>query len=138
MRDEERVLAANAAFYHAFAAKDARAMEAVWAARAPIACVHPGWQALRGREAVLSSWRAILSGSSAPSISSSGAVAQVFGDTAFVICTEHIPNVELIATNVFVREQGEWKMVHHHASGVVRPSAPAEDEDEPSGGGMLH
>ena len=47
---------------------------------------------------------------------------------AFVVCTERFPGVELVATNVFVREDGAWKLVHHHASGVARPRG--EDEGE--------
>jgi ketosteroid isomerase-like protein len=137
MRDDEQVLAANAAFYRTFAARDAAAMDALWAVRAPIACVHPGWPALRGREAVLGSWQSILSGSGSPPITCSGAAAHVLGDAAFVICTEHIPNVELVATNVFVREDGAWKMVHHHASGFAHPAEVADDEDE-GGSGLLH
>lgn len=139
MRDDERVLAANAAFYRAFAAKDAEAMAAVWARRSPVACIHPGWQALYGRDAVLASWRDILSGPGAPPITCAAAVAHVLGDTAFVICIERIPAVELIATNVFVREDGEWTMVHHHASSVARATEPDPDEEEPdSGSGLLH
>ena len=140
MGDEERVLAANAAFYSAFATRDADAMDAVWAAREPVACIHPGWRALRGRDAVLASWRNILGGPGAPPITCAAAAAHVFGDAAFVICIERIPAVELIATNVFVREDGEWKMVHHHASAMARAGAEAEpDEEEPdSGSGLLH
>jgi ketosteroid isomerase-like protein len=138
MGDEQQVLAANAAFYAAFAARDAAAMDALWARRAPVACIHPGWDVLRGREAVLASWRSILGGPGSPPITCAGAVAHVLGDAAFVVCREHIPAVELIATNVFVREDGAWKMVHHHASGVER-AAPEADEDEPdSGSGLLH
>ena len=139
MRDEERVLAANAAFYHAFAAKDAAAMTAVWARRAPLFCVHPGWQALRG-DAVLASWRAILAGPGAPPITCADAVAHVLGEVAVVVCIERIPAVELVATNVFVREDGEWKMVHHHASGMARGAAEPEPDDDDSapGSGTLH
>ena len=137
MRDEEQVLAANATFYAAFAAKDPKAMEAVWARRAPLACIHPGWQALRGREAVLASWRSILSGPGAPPITCSGAVAQVVGDTAFVLCTERIPAAQLAATNVFVREDGAWRLVHHHAGSIAHPVAAADD-DEDEGSGLLH
>ena len=50
MTDEEEALAANAAFYAAFAASDAGRMDAVWARRAPVACVHPGWEVLTGRD----------------------------------------------------------------------------------------
>jgi ketosteroid isomerase-like protein len=140
MGDAEQVLAANAAFYDAFAAKNADAMEAVWARRAPLACIHPGWHPLRGRDAVLASWRAILSGPGAPPITCAEPAAQVLGDVAVVICIERIPSVELVATNVFVREDGEWRLVHHHASGMARgtPDADPDDDDTDPGSGLLH
>ena len=53
MTDEDEVLAANAAFYAAFANSDVKAMDSVWARRAPVACVHPGWEALVGRDRVM-------------------------------------------------------------------------------------
>jgi ketosteroid isomerase-like protein len=139
MGDEERILAANAAFYSAFAAKDVEAMSALWARRAPVACIHPGWHALRGREAVLSSWRGIMTGPGSPPISCADAAVHLCGDTAFVVCHEHIPGVELIATNVFVREDGEWRLVHHHASSVAQGAEVEPDEEEPdTGSGLLH
>src|SRR5690349_18059853 len=49
---EEELLAANAAFYAAFNAKDAAAMDAVWSSRTDASCIHPGWNLLSGREAV--------------------------------------------------------------------------------------
>jgi ketosteroid isomerase-like protein len=135
MREEESVLAANAAFYAAFAAKDVAAMTAVWAQRAPVACIHPGWPALRGREAVLASWRSILSGPGSPPITCHDAAAHLLGDSAFVLCIERIPSVELIATNVFVREDGEWRLVHHHASSFARAAIENESDEEESGPG---
>ena len=59
MGDEEQVLAANAKFYGAFAAKDVDAMTALWARRAPVACIHPGWHALRGRDTPVGAGRPI-------------------------------------------------------------------------------
>jgi ketosteroid isomerase-like protein len=123
------VLEANDAFYRAFAARDAAAMERVWAERHPVACVHPGWDVLVGREEVLASWRGILGSHGGPSISCSLAEAHVLGDTAFVTCREILPGGHLAATNVFVREAGAWKLVHHHASpiapGQLRARAPS-------------
>jgi len=133
MRVEQEVLAANQAFYDAFAARDVAAMEALWAEHAPVTCVHPGWQALRGREAVLASWRGILQGPNPPAIRCTAPSAHLLGESAFVICTERLPGAELVATNFFVRESGTWKLVHHHAGGVARAS---EDTDEESG--LLH
>jgi ketosteroid isomerase-like protein len=126
MRDEEAVLAANAAFYTAFAARDTEAMDALWAVRVPVACIHPGWHALHGREQVMASWLAILTGPQPPAIRHSQATAYVFGDSAFVICSEHLPSGDLVATNVFVRQAGEWRMTHHHAGGVAHRFEPPE------------
>jgi hypothetical protein len=36
----------------------------------------------------------------------------------------------LVATNVFVREHGQWRLVHHHASALARiPETPPLDPD---------
>jgi ketosteroid isomerase-like protein len=126
--DERDVLAANAAFYDAFAERDLEAMDAIWSQRADIACVHPGWDGLSGRVAVMSSWRSILEGGGAPAIVCARERVHLFGDVAFVVCVETIPNGELIATNVFVREAGGWRMVHHHAGPIA---AGVDDESPP-------
>src|SRR5262245_25344877 len=88
--EEAAVLAANAAFYDAFARRDAAAMDALWAREVEVACIHPGWEALRGRAQVLASWRAILSGSPPP-IRCAEATAHLLGGAAFVICAELMP-----------------------------------------------
>jgi len=113
--DEIEILDANTAFYAAFAGRDFSALDALWARGAPVACVHPGWNALRGREDVMASWRAILSGD-APAVRCAAATAHVAGSAAFVVCQERIPGGQaLVATNVFVREGGAWRLCHHHA-----------------------
>ena len=119
------VLETNGAFYRAFSGRDVDAMHGVWAAAAPVTCIHPGWDVLRGRDAVLESWRAILSGSGSPDIRWSHAFAEVHGDTAIVVCREHVGDGVLVATNVFAREEGAWRMVHHQAS----PLAQRDDEE---------
>ena len=128
--DETAVLAANAAFYRAFAARDVEAMNALWARRAPVACIHPGWQVLNGREAVMASWRGILAGAP-PAIDCRDAIARLAGTTAFVICTELLEAGELVATNVFVQEDGTWMLVHHHAGPVAHES---DDASSPRSG----
>jgi len=122
----EEVLAANASFYAAFAKRDLDAMEELWAREATVACLHPGWEPLLGREAVLRSWREILLGGGAPpSIRCEQAIAQVAGSTAWVVCVEVVPGGALVATNVFVHERGEWRMAHHHASAAPPRAAPS-------------
>ena len=119
------VLDANTAFYAAFAARDLDAMEALWARQAPVACVHPGWDALRGREEVMASWRAIFSGN-APRIACTAASAHVAGGAAWVVCHETIPGgPRLVATNVFVREGDAWRLCHHQAGPLNQEAGEA-------------
>ena len=127
------VLEANAAFYRAFAGRELDAMEAIWARRAPVACVHPGWDALDGREEVLRSWRGILGSPDAPEVRCTEAQARVLGEVAWVVCHEELAGGRLVATNLFAREDGAWRMVHHQATPMApgqarranRPAGPA-------------
>ncbi len=139
MSDEEAVLEANARFYRAFAARDADAMDALWARTLPVACIHPGWSALRGRARVIASWRGILGGATVPAIQFSEASVHLLGEVAFVICYEHFAiedagptGARLLATNVFAREDGEWRLVHHQAGPTSQRSDP-EPPPKPRG-----
>jgi len=131
MRDRTGLLFASEAFCAAFAGRDYPALEALWARRSPVACIHPGWGVLEGREAVMESWRGILgSAGNAPAVSPRDARAFLLGEAGYVTCFESFPEGFLIATNLFVREAGEWRLVHHQA-GPTREQ-PEEDEDDPT------
>ena len=129
MAHEEEVLTANRAFYAAFAADDAEAMDALWARQVPVACIHPGWDPLRGRKEVMASWRAIFERGSPP-IAYGDATVYVAGDVALVVCYELLPGARLAATNVFVNEQGKWRIAHHHAAAVAMESEEADGSTE--------
>ena len=123
MSEEDDVRAANQAFYDAFSTKDLAKMDRLWARNRDVAVIHPGWAALHGREAVMDSWRGIIEGPAPPEILCDEPHVYLIGSSAFVICTEHLPGGDLVATNVFVPEDGEWRLVHHQAS----PAPVAED-----------
>ena len=118
--EELAVLAANRAFYQVFARRDYDAMDALWSQKSNIACIHPGWHVLHGRSEVMASWKAILESDAAPEIECSQAHAVVVGDSAFVTCVETLSEAELVATNIFVREDGGWRLVHHQAGPFAR------------------
>ena len=126
---DAEVIAANEAFYAAFTRYDSDAMDAVWARRTAVACIHPGHDALRGRELVMASWRAILGSGRAPRIRCADASAHVVGEMAFVVCHELIGGGRLVATNVFVQEDGRWRIAHHQA-GPLPPLALAADDPD--------
>ena len=126
MDDSDAVLAANLEFYRAFTTRDIAAMEALWAARAPVACVHPGWPALTDRAAVIESWRGILANPQSPRISCYDERVFLYGDAALVVCEEELDGATLVASNWFVREGSDWRLAHHQAGQLVarRPAAP--------------
>ncbi|MEX0759439.1 MAG: nuclear transport factor 2 family protein [Tistlia sp.] len=135
MSQHAAVLFANEAFYLAFRNRDAEAVEKLWAESASVTCIHPGWQALIGREAVIDSWRAILNGDNPPSIRPRGARATLAGEVGIVVCYEEIEGADslLVATNLFLREQGAWKLVHHQAGPTpLRPDQVEDPEGEAS------
>lgn len=126
--DEAELLAANERFYDAFARGDFVAMEALWSVRDTIVCLHPGWGLLRGRDRVLASWRGILRKPNPVQIRD--VVVEPCGEVGLVLCTEMLPEADLAASNLFVREQGQWRMLHHHA-GLVARRAREQAREEP-------
>lgn len=107
-------------------------MDDAWAQDAAVACIHPGWPVLTDRARVMTSWRAILSdlpGGEAPEVSCADPHTTIVGEVGYVICKERIGPHTLLATNVFVREGGRWRMVHHHAAPVYADEAPIDQDD---------
>jgi ketosteroid isomerase-like protein len=123
MTDQDAVLVANLEFYRAFAARDLKAMDALWARRVPVACLHPGWTALKDRDAIIESWAGILSNPDAPRIVCFEEHAFLYGDVALVLCEEELDGGTLAASNFFVREDGVWRIAHHQAGQIVRRQA---------------
>ncbi|MBM3492204.1 MAG: nuclear transport factor 2 family protein [Alphaproteobacteria bacterium] len=130
MDEREAVLFANEAFYRAFADRDMGALAELWSRQHAVACIHPGWPPLFGRDDVLQSWQAILGNPNSPAIRCRQARAMVHGDAAVVVCYEEIDGRFLIASNAFVREGRVWRMTHHQA-GPTSGQPEAEAESEP-------
>lgn len=113
--NQTALLAVNEAFYDAFDTGDVNAMGSLWAKDHPVACIHPGSPPIIGRDAVLGSWRAILSASLRPAIQCLEPEALVLGQSGLVVCIEALSGGRLVATNAYVQEAGVWRMVHHQA-----------------------
>ena len=123
--DVDAVIAANLGFYEAFGSLDIQRMDSVWEPSDRVLCVHPGWPALTGWEKIRNSWQGIFDNTALMHFNITDAQAIVHGDSAWVSCVENITSVvdgrarsfAVQATNIFVRSDDGWRMVHHHASG---------------------
>jgi ketosteroid isomerase-like protein len=142
-QDEQAVEAANRALYTAVETADLDLMGALWLDTpyaADVVCVHPGWSPLRGRAEVLRSWAAVMAGTGYVQFFLTDVAVRVGGDVAVVTCAENIlTGVEdhagspagfaggrVVATNVFRRTTGGWRLWVHHAS----PIAASQEEGE--------
>lgn len=123
---------ANDAFYEAFAAADVKAMEAVWADLPTVFCCHPGWPPITSRDEVIASWRDILADAGPIPVICTAPRAHLFGGVGVVCCYERFGNQHLVATNLFVRIEGQWRMIHHHAGPLARVPEEAAAPEPPS------
>ena len=136
MDDSKAVLAANAAFYHAFESLELTRMESVWLRAAHIKCVHPGWGLLVGWGPVMESWQRIFANTVAMRFTLTAVHVEVDGDLAWVVLTENLDSqdregataAQVQATNIFQRHDGRWFMVHHHGSPVYTPTEDSGPE----------
>lgn len=124
----EEVTHANLAFYEAFESLDIARMDRVWAHQEYVTCVHPGWTLRVGWPAVRDSWVVIFNNTFSMKFDLTEIQIQVAGDLAWVICTENITlrqsseekqESRVLATNLYERVQGEWRIIHHHGSPVI-------------------
>lgn len=130
--------AANQRLYDALSQADMDGMTAVWLSEDWVECVHPGWPALRGWSAIQKSWDAIFRAPARVTISVSDVRLRIVGNVGFVTCVERISNrgrqfldtTHAQATNVFVRADGSWKLVIHHASSIAATGMPVAAEPE--------
>jgi len=129
MSEYQTILFSNAAFYAAFTGRDMVAMAEVWAKRVEVCVIHPGWAPIYGREGVLESWRGILEASQSPEIWERSPRVLINGAVGTVVCYEEIRENFLIATNLFVKQSGRWRMFHHHAAPTN--ARPFEDDATP-------
>ena len=144
--------AVEGAFYDALEAGDVDALMEVWSEDEEIVCIHPGGPRLVGHQAIVASWREILSNGpitvrpSEPQVMQGSLVSvhSVLSRVMAVIKTEgtppgakqtsHAMTINMLVTHVFFKGAQGWRMVLHHAS-----VTPQDTEAIPSpASGTLH
>ena len=126
---EAEVRELNQKFYLALESLDLEAMESVWLHHELVRCVHPGWPMLAGWESVRESWEEIFRNTESMLLTTRDVSLHIEGSVAWITCTERATwkrgersETALVqATNLFLRRDGEWKMVLHHASPLALP-----------------
>jgi ketosteroid isomerase-like protein len=121
---EDQVLNANRAFYEALRSLNLEEMDVIWLHEDWVKCLHPGWELLLGWERVRKSWKEIFRNTKQMLVVVSRPLAHVAGDAAWVCCVENITSANedsvssalIEATNIFIRQNNRWLMVHHHTS----------------------
>ncbi len=118
---------AESAFYAAFEMGDIVLMKALMADD-NVTCIHPNSMPIIGRDAVLASWRDILSNIDEPALYPEVLHRSVegneIGNTAIhlvaeSIAADHQINSEktlVLATNVYIKQEFGWRMMLHHSS----------------------
>lgn len=117
-------MAVNQAFYEALQNLDLEKMGDVWWHENWVKCVHPGRDLIEGWEEVWESWTNIFRSTEYLRVAISRPLVRVVGDAAWVSCIENVTSTlgsdfataMIEATNIFVRREGQWRMVHHHAA----------------------
>ena len=123
---EDDVRAASDRFYSALEAMangDASSMADIWSHEDDVTTMHPIGGREEGWEAVNGSWTGVASASTDGTITRTDQAIRVIGNSAYELCTESASmtfagepvSLEGRATNVYRKEKGEWKIVHHHA-----------------------
>jgi ketosteroid isomerase-like protein len=133
--DRAAVREANERFYRAFESLDLAEMDGVWAHGDHVACVHPGWNRLRGWDEVRRSWAAIFQSTAEMRFTITDVRVELRGDLGWVHCTENILSemrgslaiTAILATNLFERRAGRWLLVHHHASHILTSPDPGPE-----------
>lgn len=125
MTAEDEVRAASKGFYAALNRMlngDAASLGDIWSHGATVTTMHPIGGRELGWDQVRNSWEQVAQISTAGQVTLDDQFIQVAGDTAYELGVEHGQFTlagqpvtgECRVTNIYRRESGGWKVVHHH------------------------
>ncbi|MEM6463247.1 MAG: nuclear transport factor 2 family protein [Pseudomonadota bacterium] len=125
MTPEDEVRAASETFYAALNTMlggDASALSDIWSHSETVTTLHPIGRREVGWEAVRDSFEEVARGSTGGHVEASDRVICVIGDVAYEVGVEKAQfavadtplTVNSRFTNIYQRENGTWKIVHHH------------------------
>ena len=125
MSTEDDVRKASTQFYaslNRMVGGDSAAMADIWSHNAAVTALHPiggrdiGWDAVKG------SFEKVAQLASGGNVELNDQLIRVVGEMAYEVGIEHgqiklagqLVSIEHRVTNIYQREAGAWKIVHHH------------------------
>ena len=125
MSTEDDVRKASTQFYaslNRMVGGDSAAMADIWSHNAAVTALHPiggrdiGWDAVKG------SFEKVAQLASGGNVELNDQLIRVVGEMAYEVGIEHgqiklagqLASIEHRVTNIYQREAGAWKLVHHH------------------------
>lgn len=136
--DDIAITVANDAFYDAFRTGNADVMASTWMEADNVSCAHTLSGLVTGFDDVIQSWRSLFAQGRPTDVNFEVLSMQVRRNLSWVICRQFITTIrgqgsiagERVATNVFQKQKGRWRLVHHHSSPVVVDDAEQERSDD--------
>ncbi|MEQ8824590.1 MAG: nuclear transport factor 2 family protein [Filomicrobium sp.] len=129
------VLAVNEHFYDVFRSGDFAAMDEMWSRREDVSVYHPDWPGITGREDVMASWHRLMISNDPPAVFVRDPMVVREGRVAVVFCFEDVEGSTMTASNVFVKEDGVWKITSHHARPLPQLGEGSDDDEAGDAGG---
>jgi len=126
---------AEKAFYNAFQQSDLEQMMLVWADTQDISCIHPGGARLEGPMNVRDGWEQIFGHENGIKFEINQKKVVLQDNIAIHHVIEAIYmdgelQSEILATNIFRRNNSNWQMILHHASPELRPALLPDDSSD--------
>ena len=125
MSTEDDVRKASTQFYaslNRMVEGDSAAMADIWSHNAAVTALHPIGGRDLGWDAVKASFEKVAQLASGGNVELNDQLIRVVGEMAYEVGIEHgqiklagqLASIEHRVTNIYQREAGAWKIVHHH------------------------
>ena len=134
--DKDKILEVNKRFYQALGTRDLELMGTVFVHDERAGCMHPGWVMLEGWEAIRQSWENVFDPADQLDIKLHNLSVDIEGNAAWVTCIQELKYIKRdpvmmnvsVSTNIFEKNESEWRMVIHQASPMPISAEEASDD----------
>ncbi len=108
------LLNANIAYYDAINTADIDALRLMFSPTYPVSCIHSGAHPVFGLELIVATYERMFEHPGLPRLLVKEPLAQIYGECGVVVCQIDLSQMLLTGSNIFMLEDGIWKIVHHH------------------------